>query len=240
MKYEIFHRGTKVQRKIIRKRNFTYRIHLSILSKYLFYNERVLDVGCGSGSVSFYVASMGNKVVGIDISQKAIGICNETSKLLGLTNFTEFKVADCFSFKSREKFDFIIVIEVLEHLEEDERAIERFSELLNKNGKLFISVPSKNSPLFKLGISRNFDKEVGHLRRYSTKGLEGILEQRGFEILETCKVEGILRNFLFLNPIAKNFVRFIKGPLSDLVTFIDNLTVSLFGESDIIVVARKK
>ena len=53
------------------------------------------------------------------------------------------------------------------------------------------------------------------------------------------KNEGILRNFLFLNPIAGKFIRFIKFFLVDVVTYLDNATVPLFGESDLIVVLEK-
>ncbi len=240
MEYDIFHKDTKIQHRIIDKKNFTYRISLSVLSRYLTYATNVLDVGCGSGSIAFCIANMGKKVVGIDISSKAIDICSKTSKVMGLSNIAGFEVADGSNFISNQKFDLIICTEVLEHLKDDKQTVKNFFKILNHGGSLFISVPSKNSPIFRLGLSNQFDKTVGHLRRYSTEELEELLRKVGYEVLETRKVEGILRNFLFLNPVAKNFIRFIKGPISDLVTFFDNLLVPLFGEADIIIVARKK
>lgn len=238
--YDLFHKNTKIQKKIISGRNFTYRVHLSVLAKYLGNNLSVLDVGCGSGAITFYVASKGNKVVGIDVSRKAINICRETSKSLGLSHLTRFEVADFSTFDSPVKFDLIICTEVLEHLSDDREVLQKFLKILNNGGTLFISVPSKNSPIFKHGLSKDFDKKVGHLRRYSLSELEKILTQVGYEIVEKHKVEGIFRNFLFLNPIAGKFIKFIKGPVSDFLTFFDNLLVPLFGEADLIVVARKK
>lgn len=61
----------------------------------------------------------------------------------------------------------------------------------------------------------------------------------GFDILETRKTEGVLRNFLFLNPIAGKFVRFVRFFVSDLITFLDNISLYIFGESQIFVVLRK-
>lgn len=239
MEYNIFHKNTKTQYRIIDQKSFTYRNYLSILSNYLNFSTDVLDIGCGSGSIAFYMAKMGKKVVGIDISSRAIDVCKKTSKILGLSSVTKFEVVNCLDFSSQQKFDLIICTEVLEHLEDDEQIIKNFNKILKKGGYLFISVPSKNSPLYKLGLTNNFDKKVGHLRRYSFEELEILLKKAGYKILETHKVEGILRNFLFINSVAQKFIRFIKGPISDFVTLVDNVFVSLFGESDIVIVAKK-
>lgn len=108
-------------------------------------------------------------------------------------------------------FDFIICLEVIEHIEDDKKALKNMFNLLKPSGKLIISTPSKNAPLYKLGVAGKFDKRVGHLRRYSLEELERMLDEVGFTILESYKKEGIIRNFLFLNPIAGKLIRFIRG-----------------------------
>ncbi len=60
-----------------------------------------------------------------------------------------------------------------------------------------------------------------------------------FKILESYGTEGILRNFLFLNPVAGKFIRFIKFFLSDIVTALDSFSCKTFGESDLFIILKK-
>ena len=69
--------------------------------------------------------------------------------------------------------------------------------------------------------------------------LEKKSKKAGFEIIETKKTEGVVRNFLYLNPVAGKFIRFIKYFLVDIVTGIDWFSMKLFGESDLIIVLEK-
>ena len=199
----------------------------------------ILDIGCGVGTISLLLASWGNKVEGIDISSIAIDSCKNSAKLLNLEKNINFKQFDFKDYKENKKFDFIICLEVIEHLENDREALQKMFTFLKPSGKLIVSTPSKNAPLFRLGYTRNFDKRVGHLRRYNLEELQKKIEDAGFKILESYKKEGIIRNFLFLNPVVGKFIRFIRGPITYFVTFIDNIAVKIFGESDLILVAEK-
>ena len=63
-KYEGFHSGTTAQHKIISSNNFTYRHVVHFIDKYLKRQMKVLDIGCGAGTLCFYIASKGNQVMG--------------------------------------------------------------------------------------------------------------------------------------------------------------------------------
>lgn len=237
--YNEFHDSFIIQKKIISENNFTYRILIAEINKYVKKSSKILDIGCGVGTLDFYFANKGNNVLGIDISSNAIRNARKNAEALNQKN-AKFEIAK-FPDKIQDgKFDFIIFTEVIEHLEDDDRALREIYKLLNKNGIVLISTPSKNAPLHRLGYAKGFDKRVGHLRRYKVKDLVKKCEENGLEVLETKKIEGILRNSLFLSPIAGKFVRFVKFYISDIVTLVDNLTVPIFGESNIIVVARKR
>lgn len=236
--YEEFHAGTKSQSHLINERNFTYRIYLSIINPLITKDQNVLDIGCGSGTMSFYLASKVKNVLGIDISKNAIEACSKSKKVLKINN-VNFRQMVFPKEYPQEKFDLIVCFEVIEHLEDDLEAIEKIYELLNKNGLLILSTPSKNAPLHRLGYTKKFDKKVGHLRRYSTEDLFKIVNKAGFQIIEVHKKEGVLRNFLFLNNFAGQLIRIIKHGLSDVITFMDNFLCRKFGESDIIVISRK-
>lgn len=237
--YERFHRRTKVQKKIIEKRNFTYRNLISVLERYINDQDEILDIGCGAGTIDFYLASRGHKVLGIDIAGDALDRCEKSAQLLGLESKLSFEKLNFPEERPQGKFDLVICSEVLEHLKNDEKAISVIFELLRPGGFAVFSVPSQNAPLYKLGIAKEFDKKVGHLRRYSLKEIKALVSKEDFLICEVKKSEGIFRNFLFLNPVASMAIRFIRGSLSDLVTFIDNLSLRFFGESQIFVVAQK-
>ncbi len=90
-------------------------------------------------------------------------------------------------------------------------------------------------------LTKNFDHKVGHLRRYKVEQVIELCESIGFTVLDFGETEGVIRNFLFVNPIAGKFIKVInKFNLSDVVTHFDNISSKLFGKSDIFVVIQKK
>lgn len=236
--YEVFHSGTKKQTRIISDNNFTYRNIIKIVNKFIKTPQKILDVGCGAGTMSLYLANKGNDVVGIDISHKAIKAGKESAKYLGLTNIS-FGVMEFPQETPKEKFDIITCFEVLEHLEKDSLAIRKIFSLLNPGGFVFFSVPSLNAPLNRLKLTKDFDRNVGHLRRYLKEDLTKMIKNQGFDVVETSSTEGIIRNFLFVNPYAGKLVRFIKFFISDIVTFIDDLSLPVFGYSNFFIIAKK-
>lgn len=237
--YEIYHSKSKGQGKIVGEKNFTYINILPILNSCLGKNiNKILDIGCGSGTISLYLASKGYEVKGIDISKKAIEACKESANNIGLKN-VKFEISEFPKSLPQEKFNLIFFSEVIEHLPNDDLALRKIHKLLKPGGILFLSTPSKNAPLYKLGLAKKFDKEVGHLRRYTLEELKIKLKRNGFKIKKTYKKEGLLRNYLFLNTIAGKLIRFIRFFLVDIFTFIDNISVKLFGESQIIIIAHK-
>jgi len=239
--YDNFHRKSRLQKRIINDKNFTYRDLIKVLKKYIYKGCSILDVGCGVGTIDFYLADKDCNVLGIDISRKAIEICKVNSKLLGLKNNVYFKRMDFLKEKPQKKFDLILLSEILEHLENDVTAIQIASGALKKRGIIIISVPSENAFLYKIGFAKRFDREVGHLRRYSKDKLRLLVRNQGFKIKEIIKTEGVLRNILFLSKLGGFLIKPLNkiDLLSDFIAFIDKLTIPIFGESNIFIVAQK-
>ena len=242
--YENFHKDTKSQKEVISEKNFTYRNIISCLNNNLHDgNKNILDIGCGAGTIDFYLVAKGYKVFGIDISNTSIEACKKTAEILDINfNNIDIKMMDFPNEKPKSKFDSVIFFEVIEHLKNDRKALEVIFNLLNSRGIPFLSTPSKNAPLYKMGYSKNFDREVGHLRRYSSEGLINLLEKSGFQVIKIMKLEGILRNFLFLNKFFGKSIKILNKIefFSNLITILDNISIILFGESDLLIVARKK
>lgn len=239
--YEKYHSEDNISLKVIKETNFTYINVLNVLKEYVSGgNLDILDLGCGVGTLSFFMASKGNKVLGVDLSDKAITIAKKSSKLIGFFDEIEFKSKKIEQIKTDRKFDLILASEILEHTLDDEFVLKKINSFLEPAGFLILTVPSLNAPLYRYGMLDKFDFLVGHLRRYSIASLKHKLIRNHFKVIQLHRREGIIRNLLFTHKRLSFLVKFLKGHLSVLVNYIDNLTVKYLGESQLIFVCQKE
>jgi 2-polyprenyl-3-methyl-5-hydroxy-6-metoxy-1,4-benzoquinol methylase len=239
--YERYHSNRKVQLRIISKNDFTYRKIVGILGKYLKPHMSVLDIGCGVGTIDLYLANLGYRVLGIDISINAISIARKNALNLNVNDNVNFKTANFNKLNKKGLFDVVICSEVLEHVVDDKSTVKMIKKYLKKGGIVVASSPSINAPLYRIGVLKKFDDEVGHIRRYSVQNYVDLFRNSEFQIKEVSKTEGVLRNFLFTNSFGGFLLRILnKWPFSEIVTFVDNLLIPIFGESNIYIVAIKK
>jgi 2-polyprenyl-3-methyl-5-hydroxy-6-metoxy-1,4-benzoquinol methylase len=108
---------------------------------------KVLDVGCGNGSVSFPITSLGHYLLGIDISSESIACANSRNTFPQ----ARFIVHNLVKQPLFEKFDFIICSEVLEHLMEPGPLIWAMAGVLESGGFLLITVLNGYGPRETLG-----------------------------------------------------------------------------------------
>ena len=238
--YENYHRRRLLPKRIITAKNFTYRHITAVLDRFCP-GKTVLDFGSGVGTLALYLGKQGKQVTGIELSQKAVTVAQKSARLFNLTNRVKFHRLDIFKTNLKQKFDLIICSEVLEHLPDDGRAVSRIFRLLQPGGRVLISVPSANAPLIKTGAIKHFDAWSGHLRRYTAESLTRLLNQHRFQVIYSKKNEGVIRDTLFVFPkLGGQIIRLANrlALISDLITAIDNLALKLFGESQIIIVAK--
>lgn len=101
---------------------------------------KAIDVGCGEGFYSIYLAKKGFDVLGIDISENAIKYAKENAKKAGVNiRFTAMEIGNLH--KLNEKFDFIFEWTLLHQIipSEREKYVRDINNILNKKGK-YISV----------------------------------------------------------------------------------------------------
>ncbi len=242
--YEKFHENTRMARSFPSKKTFALVNHLPVYEKYVEKGDKVLDVGCGAGPASLYFSKLGANVKGIDLSEKAIAECNRAKEFYGLKNL-EFRNEGFDDYSEQSIYDVVMMTEVLEHLKDDRAALNKIGSLLKKNGFLLMSVPSVNAPLHKKYMNKHekdpFDERVGHLRRYSPVQIFNLLYEAGFELVEFKLCEGYLRNWLFNDKVGLFFMKFNKLFMPRIVSFLDDYFFTpIWGESDIIIAARKK
>lgn len=241
--YEDFHRNVRHATRIPRETDFAMVNHLGVFAPYLRQGLRVLDLGCGAGAFSLYAASRGAVVQGVDVSERAIAANRQAAEHLGLPNLS-FTCMDVAEFAMDARVDVVMLIEVLEHLADDRGMLRKVHEMLEPQGLLLMSVPSSNAPLHRIYVKRlghdPFDERVGHLRRYDAPTIFNMLHAAGFELVEFRLCEGLLRNWLFNDPVGRFFMQFNRKFMRHVVTFLDEkVFVPAWGESDLIVVARK-
>lgn len=102
----------------------------------------MLDVGCGVGYGSYYLALHGaREILGIDCSRKAIRFAKRNY----LSPNLSFEVLDALHLAERgKKFDAIVCFEVVEHIREIDRFLQSIYDILLDEGVFIISTPNKN------------------------------------------------------------------------------------------------
>ena len=108
-------------------------------------NSRVLEIGCGSASLTHMIAKTltSGKIVGADISNETIAL--NKKKYAGYNNM-EFHVSDMTDFMPSEKFDFVVIPDVLEHIpaEEHPNIFRTIEKVTHDNSTLLINNPEPN------------------------------------------------------------------------------------------------
>ncbi len=102
---------------------------------------KILDVGCGGGLLSEPMSKLGASVVGIDASNKNINVAKLHAKQNHLD--IEYICASPETLKSNTKFDVILNMEIVEHVDNVDIFLKSCSELLKENGIMFIATLNK-------------------------------------------------------------------------------------------------
>ncbi|PPR44237.1 MAG: Ubiquinone biosynthesis O-methyltransferase [Alphaproteobacteria bacterium MarineAlpha5_Bin6] len=120
----------------------------------------ILDIGCGGGLICEPLARMGANVTGIDFVYENILSAIKHAKDSNLN--IKYLHKDIEKIKIDSKYDVIIILEVLEHIESWEKLITNISKSLKPKGKLIISTINRNllSKIFAIFIAENILKFI--------------------------------------------------------------------------------
>jgi len=148
----------------------------------------LVEVGSGTGTFSRLLLRANPRSLSlIEPSEMYEKLAGNVSDIRGETKVECFQ--DLFrnvanSIKNEKAPDSIIYINVLEHIEDDENELEIVHRTLSSNGRLCIFVPAQQF------LYSDFDRSIGHFRRYKKNELADKCKNAGFKILMT-------RNFDF-------------------------------------------
>lgn len=121
---------------------------INIAKKYFqLSNLKVLDIGCGGGLVSESLARLGADVTGIDASKINIDIAKKHAAEVGMNvNYQNILAEDLV--KLNQKFQLILALEILEHVENLELFIESCEQLLAPKGLIIFSTINRTVESF--------------------------------------------------------------------------------------------
>ena len=102
---------------------------------------KILDIGCGGGLLSEPMSRLGADVFGMDASEKNIQIAKIHAMKSGLN--IKYFCTSPEKFKSNLKFDVILNLEIIEHVDDVDFFLESCSKLLTKDGIMFVATLNK-------------------------------------------------------------------------------------------------
>ena len=147
--------------------------------------DRVLDAGCGSGTITYFLSQHAGESVGIDSNPSAIAYASEAYRAPNL----QFRLGQFDDLVGGKPFDKIYSIEVIEHLYEDQVAgvLSLFYKLANPGAQLFITTPNYRSAwpfiewlLDRFGLVAKLD-EAQHVTHFTKRKLVRDMRTRRME-----------------------------------------------------------
>lgn len=160
--------------------------------------DRVLDVGCGEGRHTTQACKETEcTVCAVDIDPRNL---DKTRYILGLMEQTGESRASWGVFRGDAlrlpfkdtHFDKVICSEVLEHVPDDNKAVQELMRVLKDDGTLAISVPTYFSETIYWKISRDYRHQPGgHVRKYRLREVVSLLQQNGIHVFTTRRKHGL-------------------------------------------------
>jgi len=162
------------------RQSYANQLALPALRKFLLklpVGVSVLDVGCGGGQDSKFLAANGMKVLGIDIAKEMI------AKAQRLVPQAKFKVMDLYKMPNNKKYDGIWCTRVFHHisLKEQDKFLNKLNSLLKIGGLLYITVAVSD----KKNDYEAFDSGHNNLlkKRLTPTSFKKLLEAHNFKLI---------------------------------------------------------
>jgi len=147
----------------------------------------VFDVGCGTGIKSILMGMKGAKVRGFDVDSRAIENCRKNLKKVNAPLDVEFILQDAqnnFPAKYDGKVDFILCNQVIEHIPDYKKALEKMIKALKPGGRILITTPNKLTHMPRKGEKVFGEKELGHHHSFSRDALREVLKDNKNVVIE--------------------------------------------------------
>ena len=154
------------------------RYQFENILKYI--NSSVLDVGPGTGNNIQYYKDKALQITLLEINKNLAN-----SLKLKFDGDKKIIVLNKDIHSQEKKFDTILYMDVLEHIEDDEKEIDKALKQLNSGGNLIFFVPAYQF------LYSDFDKAIGHIKRYNKKFFLSFKKDENITIIELKYIDSI-------------------------------------------------
>jgi 2-polyprenyl-3-methyl-5-hydroxy-6-metoxy-1,4-benzoquinol methylase len=132
--------------------------------------QTILEVGAGTGTMT-RVLARSNQITAFEPSQDA-----RNELILRTKDLSNVRVIDDLQECGvGAKFDLVLLVNVLEHIQHDVQFLKELREYLTQNGRLVVLSPAHNC------LYSRFDASIGHVRRYTRRTLRRTFEEAGYK-----------------------------------------------------------
>src|SRR5271166_3442433 len=142
----------------------------SFLRRLVKHARVAVDVGCGSGRNMQLLSHYSDRVIGLDRSPAALKLASAQGHPTACVDGQSIPLAD-------SSVDLLSAFDVLEHLDDDMRALSEFQRILRPSGFLLVTVPAYRF------LWSEHDEALMHRRRYTASELHVKLTRSNFRVL---------------------------------------------------------
>lgn len=130
---------------------------------------RVLDYGCGGGYLLQHLSQLDPGIApeGLEVSKRLVELARANNPSAAIYNSDHHLANDY--------YDCAYTLDVIEHIADDEGALQTLYRSLKPGGRILVAVPAHQS------LFTDFDTKMGHFRRYELNELHAKLNQAGFK-----------------------------------------------------------
>lgn len=220
--------------------SFAYNYHKWIFEEFnLFIGDNVIEVGAGSGNFSEMILQTNiKKLITLEPSKNMFMILsNRLNKYNNILTYNSF-FKDHYN-KLINKCDTIIYNNVLEHIKDDRLELKYIYKSLRSEGYLCLFIPALT------WLYSEFDKSIGHYRRYEKKTLLEKLKTAGFKIIKAKYMDSfgiIIWYFVFVilrKKLISNHVKYYDKFVIPILKRIEKIINIPIGKN-LLIVAQKK
>lgn len=136
----------------------------------------VVEFGAGMGAMSLWFAGMADQIDLVEPSPNLVGRLEERFKAYQNVRVFGQSLQEYTENRGQETLDAAVMVNLLEHIEDDSAALSGIHTLLRPAGRVMVFVPAM--PV----LYSRLDGLLGHHRRYSKSALAGVVQEAGFEI----------------------------------------------------------
>ncbi|MEO7442818.1 MAG: glycosyltransferase [Acidimicrobiales bacterium] len=159
--------------------NYTDWIH-GLVRPYL--GGQVVEIGAGHGDLTERLAAEGHDVLATDLSDRCVDLLR--ARFVDHPR-VEVLQGDIETVTGENGHDTAVLVNVLEHIEDDEKALRRLAAAVRPGGHVVVFVPAFET------LYSSFDQRIGHFRRYRRRQLRAKMHSAGLEIVELRYVNSV-------------------------------------------------